>query len=435
MADIRFVNASIITMEDARPQLFGCADVTGGVISYVGEKEPDTPAARRIDCAGDILMPGLVNTHSHTAMTLMRGWADDYTLQQWLFERVFPVEAQLTEREVLAGARLGFMEMLRFGVTSASDMYYFQPAVAQLAQEVGIRVSLSNAVLALGENYDPAHDRAMLETEELIKSWHGAGEDRIRADVSIHAEYTSRPAVWRMVADIAKEHGLVMHIHVSETQKEHEECIARYGKTPVAVLAENGVFDTPAIAAHCVWVSDADMDIMAERGVTAAHNPTSNLKLASGRARLHELIARGVNVSLGTDGCCSNNTHDMFKELKLAALLAKERTGDPSAMNAYQALKLATVNGAKAQQRPDVGMIKPGMQADMILLDTHAPCIQPIYDPISAAVYSATGERVKLTMVQGRVLYENGDYATIDAELAYDEIRRASGRIKGLLGA
>ena len=423
--DYLFQNATVLTMCDERPMLQnGFVGVAGGKVVYVGETAPEEPAVRTIDCRGKFLLPGLVNAHAHTAMCLMRGYADDYTLQTWLYEKVFPVEARLDERAILAGARLGFAEMLRTGTTSASDMYFREPAVAALALECGMRVSLSNAVLAFDEaTYDPEKDRAIQETRALIRDFHGAGNGRIRADAAIHAEYTSYPAVWRYVTDIARKNGLVLQVHVSETKKEHEECLARRGVTPTRALYDAGVFEAKVLAAHGVWLSDEDMDIFAEAGASVAHCPVSNLKLGSGIARLADMKRHGMNVALGTDGCCSNNTHDLFEEVKLAALLQKGVSGDPTCVTAYESLKMATVGGAKAQGREnEIGRIAEGFDADMILIDADSPILRPVYDPISTTVYSATGRDVCLTMVQGRILYENGQFTTIDVEQAMHEV-------------
>lgn len=423
--DYLFQNATVLTMCDERPVLQnGFVGVAGGKVVYVGETAPEEPAARTIDCRGKFLLPGLVNAHAHTAMCLMRGYADDYTLQTWLYEKVFPVEARLDERAILAGARLGFAEMLCTGTTSASDMYFREPAVAALALECGMRVSLSNAVLAFDEaTYDPEKDRAIQETRALIRDFHGAGNGRIRADAAIHAEYTSYPAVWRYVTDIARKNGLVLQVHVSETKKEHEECLARRGVTPTRALYDAGVFEAKVLAAHGVWLSDEDVDIFAEAGASVAHCPVSNLKLGSGIARLADMKRHGMNVALGTDGCCSNNTHDLFEEVKLAALLQKGVSGDPTCVTAYESLKMATVGGAKAQGREnEIGRIAEGFDADMILIDADSPILRPVYDPISTTVYSATGRDVCLTMVQGRILYENGQFTTIDVEQAMHEV-------------
>lgn len=427
MFDTLFCHADILTMDEARPVLRGgFVGVKSGKIAYVSEAEPQEGAKRAVDCKKRVLMPGLINAHAHTAMCLMRGYADDYPLKAWLFNKVFPVEARLDERAVVAGARLGFAEMLRTGTTSLSDMYFHQTAVARLALRVGIRVSLCNGVVALDPSaFDYENDRSVAETRELIANFHGAGGGRIKADVSIHGEYTSGPEQWRYVAELGKKHGLNMHLHLSETKSEHEECLKKHGVTPARRLAQNGVFELPTTAAHCVWVSEDDMDLLAAHGVSCSHNPVSNLKLGSGIAPLGALRAHGVNVALGTDGCCSNNTHDLFEEIKLAALLAKGGALDPAAMPAYEVLKLATVNGARAQGRQnEVGQIKEGLEADIILIDLDALMTRPVYSPESAVVYSATGERVCLTMVQGKVLYENGNFTTIDIEEAYDEVER-----------
>ncbi|MDR0841742.1 MAG: amidohydrolase [Christensenellaceae bacterium] len=429
MYDILFQNATVLTMVDAAPVFHGHVGIQGGRIAYMGQEA--RAAARVIACENRILMPGLINTHAHTAMCVLRGYADDYALQPWLFTKVFPAEARLTERAVLAGVRLGFAEMLSTGTTSLSDMYFYQPAAAQLALEVGIRASLCNAATAAQGAWNPPQDRAAQETFRLIQEYHGAGEGRILAEVAIHAEYTSCPAVWEWAAALAQSRGVGLQVHLSETEKEHAACVARYGKTPAALLAGYGVFEGRALAAHCVWLTPKDRALLAEKGVHAAHCPVSNLKLGSGIANITAMRAAGINISLGTDGCCSNNTHDLFEEIKLAALLAKGTTGDPCAVSAYDALKMATVNGAKAQGRADVGQAAVGMQADLILLDMHTPSTLPQYDPISAVVYSATGANVRLTMVQGRVLYEDGGFTTLDIEQAYAEAEYAKKLILG----
>lgn len=280
---------------------------------------------------------------------------------------------------------------------------FFEPDSAAVAAEIGIRASLCNSVLALGDDYDFEQDRAVIETRALIRDWHLAANGRIRADVGIHAEYTSLPEHWRKVSELAEKHNLVTQIHLSETKRETDECIARYGKTPTEILNENGVFNTRTLAAHGVYLTNRDMSILARRGVSVAHNPVSNLKLASGIANVTAMLKSGINVSLGTDGCASNNSHDLFEELKLAALLAKGTSLDPTAVPAYSALKLATVNGAYAQGREnEIGRLIPGFDADIIMVNTHSPRLRPVYDPCGTVVYSACGSDVCLTVVQGK---------------------------------
>ncbi len=420
MLDTLIKNAVLLPMTAPGEVIYGAnVGIKDGKTVFVGRDEAE--AASVIDAAGRLVMPGLINAHAHTAMCVMRGYADDYSLRSWLYDKVFPVEARLDERAIVAGAVLGMAEMLRFGTTSFSDMYFCQPAVARAAERIGIKANLCNAVLALGDSYVFEKDRAVIETEELLKKYGAKGP--IRADVSIHAEYTSPPEIWRRVHAWAKETGVVTHIHLSETKSEHEECIARRGMTPAAAFAANGVMDTPVLFAHGVWLSGDDMRLIAERSASVAHCPVSNLKLGSGVADVHAMIENGVNVCLGTDGVCSNNSLDLFEEIKLAALLAKGKNLDPTALPAFEALKMATVNGAKAQGREgETGVIAPGYDADIIMINTGAPHLRPIYDPISAAAYSVQGADVAMTMVMGRVLYKDGEWLTLDVEKAVREV-------------
>lgn len=418
-------------MDDSRPVIDGgCLGISGGKIAFVCdsvELPNDSGGAQRIiDAKSNIVMPGLINSHAHTAMCLMRGFADDMRLDKWLFEHIFPVEARLTEQAVCAGVRLGIAEMLASGTTSFSDMYFFEPKAAEIVLETGIRANLCNGVIALDDGYEFERDRAVTEIKELAANWHNAGNGRIKADAAIHAEYTSSPWVWKKLHELAADNGLITQLHLSETKKEVDECfIRRSGRTPARVFYDEGVFDTPVLAAHGVWLTDEDIDLLAEKHVSVAHCPVSNLKLASGIANVTKLIEHGVNTALGTDGCASNNSHDLFEEIKLAALLAKGSTFDPTAIPAYTALKMATVNGAKAQGREnEVGMLKAGFDADLIMLDINKAHMRPLYDAVSTAVYSAKGSDVCMTMVQGRVLYENGGFISIDIEKAIHDAER-----------
>ncbi len=433
MLDLLIKNANIITMDELSPVIRGgSVGIAGGKLVFVSETVPEAfsheGAKRTIDAKGNIVMPGLINAHAHTAMCVMRGYADDYRLDDWLFNKIFPIEGRLTREAVLAGVRLGIAEMLASGTTSYSDMYSNQPAAAEIILESGLRANLSNGIIALSEDFDIEADRATKELAALIRDWHGAGNGRIRADASIHAEYTSPPWVWERVHAAAAENGLVTHIHLCETAKETAECMERHGgKTPVEIFSDHGIFDTPAAAAHCVHLTENDMRIMAEKGVSAVHCPVSNLKLASGVANVKRMAELGINLALGTDGCASNNDHDLFEEIKLAALLAKGTSLDPTAVPAYEALRMATVGGAKAQGREnEVGRLKPGFEADLIMLDVHKPRLQPLFDPVAAAAYAANGSDVCLTVVRGKVLYENGEWTTIDAEKAIAEVQRVA---------
>ena len=425
--DILFSDITAITMSDERPVLtHGYVGIEGRKISYVGEGPPTEKAARVISGAKRLLMPGLINSHSHLPMALLRGFADDYRLKEWLFDHIFPAEGRLDERCIAAGIRLGLAECLRFGVVSCTEMYFHLPQIAEAVLESGVKANISNALLCLDmDKFDFEKDRGVMETREVLAQYKGRGDGRLIIDAGIHAEYTSGPAAWQKSVDFANEHDLRFHIHLSETEAEHTDCVKKYGKTPTEILHENGVFSRKTTAAHCCWLTEGDMDILAASGATAAHCPVSNLKLSSGVAPVTKMLARGLNVALGTDGACSNNNHNMFEEIKTAALLQKYVTGDPSALPAYEAIKLATINGALGQGRKyESGKVAVGYDADLIMLDIDSPHLFPLNDPCAAVAYSAGGSDVCMTMVQGRVLYENGEYTTIDLEKVHYEVER-----------
>ncbi len=425
MFDILFKNICVVNPDEALPvQNNMYLGVKDGKIAYLSDKEPEEGAGRTIDGRNKALIPGLVNTHTHAAMSILRGYADDYNLQDWLHNYVFPAEAKLDERCVYTGTQLAIAEMIRTGTVSITDMYMYIPSVAKAAYESGIYANITNAALVFDrDGYKMEKDNSFIQMEVLRKDWHNADNGRIKLDSGIHAEYTSFERVWRDFADYAKQYDLNMQLHLSETEFEHNSCVAKYGKTPARVLCDAGVFDTRTTAAHCVWLTDEDMDILREKDVTVAHNPVSNLKLASGIARVSDMLSKGVNVAVGTDGVCSNNNHDMFEEMKLCALLQKGTTLDPKQVNACQALKLATVSGAYAQGREEsLGVIKVGYDASMAMIDLDVPQLTPVHNPLSTVVYSASGRDVCMTMVRGKVLYENGEFTTIDMEKIKSEL-------------
>ena len=419
MLDTLIKNVTAVTMDD-EGHLYSDAYIAikDGKISYIGTEAPQEQAEKVIDGRGMIAMPGLVNTHSHAAMSLMRGYADDYVLQEWLNDHVFPIEGKLVGDDVYWAMLWAQAEMLATGTIAYTDMYMHLPKMAQAAVDGGLYANISNGAMCFNPaGYCFDTDGVTGQNREVLERFHQADNGRVKLDVSIHAEYTSFPGLWQDFSADAAENGLNMHIHLSETRAEHENCIAKYGKTPAAILAENGVFNTRATAAHCVWVSDADMDLLREKQVTVAHNPVSNLKLASGIAPVARMLEKGVNVALGTDGVCSNNNHDLFEEIKLAALLQKGLSGDPRLVPAQQALKMATRAGAFAQGREqEIGQLKEGFDASLILVDTGKPGLYPVHNPVSTLAYSARGGDVYLTMIRGKVLYENGIYTALDME-------------------
>ena len=407
-------NCTAVLMDGANtvlPNAF--VAVEDGKITWVGDRRPVGFFDERIDGEGGVLLPGLVNCHTHTAMTAMRGYGDGHDLQDWLHNFIFPVEAKWDDRAIRACTALGLAEMIATGTTCIADMYMHMDAVAQEIAAAGISANLCCGGVLFDPVFDPKTHHDCIQQEHMASRWHGYNNGQILFDASIHAEYTSRPELWKWTADFAKANGLGMHVHVSETRREHEECLAKYGKTPLQTLDQYGVWDVRAIAAHCVWTTPEDWALMVEKGVTPVHNPVSNLKLGSGIAPVPAMKGAGVRVALGTDGVSSNNNLDMFEEMKFAAILHNGANHDPLALLAKDALRMATVNGAGALGRKS-GRIAPDYDADLILLDPQRLNLLPCHDPVSNAAYAAHGCDVRMNMARGKVIYKDGDFLTID---------------------
>ena len=416
--DILFKNAKVITMDEACPFFDNAfVGVTGRKIEYIGNERPAATAHREIDASGKVLLPGLINTHTHVPMTLFRGLSDDCELDIWLREHIWPAEDKLTAESVRAGTELAVAEMLASGTTSFSDSYFFVDAIADVAISSGIKANLSRSIVGDGENF--AAMPSVAEACELYSRIHMADDGRLRADASIHAEYTSETKCRIKVAEMARENKQILQIHTSESRSEHENCIKKYGRTPTEQFMHEGLFEeTHPLLAHCCYITENDMEIIKAANGCIAHCPVSNLKLASGVAPVPHILEKGVNVSLATDGVASNNNTDMFEEIKLAAILHKGISLNPTAVDAYTVLRIATVNGARAQGRDDFGILKNGYDADMIMLDFDRPHLVPCHNAVSNVVYAARGSDVVMTMVAGKILYENGEFMTIDTERA-----------------
>ena len=398
--------------------------VEGAVIREIGTGLPAGFTGKRIDGGGGILMPGLVDAHTHLPMTLMRGYGDGHDLQEWLTRYIFPVEDRWDARSIRAATRLALCELISGGVTTVADMYYFCEEIAQEVAACGLNANLSRGISVFdAAGYEFGTHPSCRQARALAEKWHGYGGGQIRVDMSVHAEYTSFacPQLWKDLSGYARENGLGMQVHVSETKKEQQECLARWGRTPAALLNEYGLWDVRAVAAHGVWLTPEDRALMAEKGVSVAHNPVSNLKLGSGIAPVPEWMEEGINVCLGTDGVSSNNSHDMFEEMKTAVLLQNGTRCDPLALSAWDALEMATVNGARALGR-DTGRIAAGCDADLVLLDAGAPNLIPCHDPVSNIVYSARGSNVVMTRARGKILYEHGRFLTLDPDGIRKEI-------------
>ena len=371
---------------------------------------------RVLDCTGRLVIPGLVNAHCHTAMTLLRGYADDMNLESWLFDKIFPAEALLTDEDVYWGTTLGIAEMLRGGVTCVNDMYLKMDNVAAAFRDSGIRATVSIGPLLTEKRGD-----ALADAEGCVaffKRWNGASDGRIGVNVEIHSIYLYQPDTLREGARIAKDLNAAIHIHILETATERSNMFDRYGRSSVELAAEFGIFDSPVIAAHCVHLDDSDISILACKKVNAVHNPSSNMKLASGFAPVVKMLDKGINVCLGTDGASSNNNLDIFMEMRLAAMAHKGVSGDPTAVPAATAFKMATENGALALGVGGAGVIKAGGLADLTVISLDGPHLQPVYGHLSTLVYAARSSDVETVIADGNILMEKRRLTTIDEEKA-----------------
>ena len=424
---VLFQNVTAVTMDPANPVIQNAfVAVEGARIASVGTGRPAGEFERVVDGAGKVLMPGFVNAHTHVPMTLMRGYGGGCGLQTWLHDYIFPAEAKLDERCVAAGAALGLAEMIASGTTCIADMYMKTGTIAKTVLEAGISANLSVGGVYFGDpaDFSPETCGDCQNQIALTEQWHGAGDGQILADASIHAEYTSTAPLWQWMADYAQQHGLRMHVHVSETESEHQSCVEKYGATPAQILDKYGVWQNGGVAAHCVWLSGGDAELFAKRGVTAVHNPVSNLKLMSGIAPLFFLRQCGMNVALGTDGVASNNSHNMFEEMKAAALVQNASFGkDNGQLSAADLLAMATVNGARALGREDTGVVAPGKIADLILIDFTHPNLFPCHDVLENLVYSAAPSNVVMNMARGKIIYENGQFLTLDMDRIRAEMK------------
>ena len=400
--------------------------IEDGVIKSVGDVPAGLKADKTISGSGRLLIPGLVNAHTHVYMTIFRNCADDLKFNDWLFGRILPLEDQLTPEDCYWGTLLGFMEMLATGTTAFNDMYIFTDAAARAATETGMRAVLSRGLSGGADDRDGG-ERRIKDAAAEIEKWKGF--ENLSFMLAPHAPYTCDDGYQREVAAEARRLGVPIHTHVSESLSEMETIREKYGCTPPELFDRTGLLTDKTVAAHCVYLTDSDIKLMAERGVSVATNPVSNLKLANGIAPVPKMLEGGINVCLGTDGAASNNTLNMIRELGLLSILHKGATGDPQAVSARTGLDIATKNGAMALGLNNLGEIKPGMKADLAILDLDRPNLQPMNNPVSALAYSANGSEVETVMVGGRLLMENRQYTTIDRDKVLFEVNRICERI------
>ncbi len=423
---ILFKNAKIIATENGSMKVLKDAflGVDGKMIDYIGTERPKKTYDEEIDMYDKLLMPGLVNCHAHTAMNLLKGVGSDLPLQEWL-ETIWPIEDIMRDEDFTSGMEMAVLEMLACGTTSFSDMYMSPMVTQKVVGESGIKADLTRVVMGGHDHPDYKTFKNRVESLAFHKEFDGAYDDRLHADFSIHAEYTIPDHIAEPWAEEIQRIGGRFHTHLSETKREHEGCIANRGKTPARWFADLGYFNLPTYAAHCVWVTDDDLKILKEKGVTIVHNPSSNMKLASGFAPIQKAIDMGINVALGTDGSSSNNNVNMFEEMHLAAIIHNGFTHDPTIMKPETVIRMATVGGAKAQGRFDTGSLEVGKRADIIAINLDAPHLVPDYDTLALVTYSAQGSDVCMTMVDGKILYKDGIYLTMDREKVFHDYMRS----------
>ncbi|HZK43270.1 MAG TPA: amidohydrolase [Syntrophomonadaceae bacterium] len=423
-------NISVIPVADEPITIEkGYVVIEDNIIKAVGEGiAPRGDYDKIIDGTDRVVLPGFINTHTHAAMTLLRGYADDLPLMEWLEQKIWPLEAKLTPEDIYWGTMLAIVEMIKSGTTSFTDMYFFMDEVAQAVESSGIRGFLARGMVGVG----PERDQAITDSIALHKKWQGGANGRITFMLGPHAPYTCPPEYLTKVIDLAKDLDSYIHIHVSETLTEFNDTKNDYGKTPVKHLQDLGLFEQKVIAAHCVHLTDEDMKILYDNRVGVAHNPESNMKLASGIAPVVELLNMGIPVSLGTDGASSNNNLDMLQEMRSSSLLQKVNNMDPTVLPAYQALEMATRNGAWGLGvEEELGQIKAGMKADMILISLEEANMIPNYDLMANIVYAAQASDVDTVIIDGQIIMENRIIKTLNEQEVLSRARQIGQRLVG----
>ncbi|MCR5734670.1 MAG: amidohydrolase [Lachnospiraceae bacterium] len=421
--NIRFKNARILTMADNEDIFEGELIVKDSKIAYVGpaKEQWDTDFDREIDCKGNVLMPGFKNAHTHSGMTAMRSYADDLPLQEWLTQKIFPMEAKMTGEDCYILSKLAVLEYLTSGITAVFDMYLAPYDIARCAIDTGMKFVQVSGINKFGPSLEELEERYLKIND---------GNPLSSFMLGFHAEYTCDLSLLEKISALAHKYEAPLFAHNSETKREVKECIDRYGKTPTELMDSLGMFDYGGGGYHCVYFSDHDIEIFKEKKLHVVTNPGSNTKLASGIAPIQKFLDAGINVAIGTDGPSSNNCLDMFREMFLVTGLCKLSTEDAAACDGMKVLKMATVNGSKAMGLLDADILKEGKEADIIMIDLHTPNMQPLNNIAKNIVYSGSKQNIKMTMVHGKILYENGEFFTgDDPEELYDAANNIIKRI------
>ncbi|SES84876.1 amidohydrolase [[Clostridium] polysaccharolyticum] len=421
---IKFSNAKILTMNpDSKEIIEGELWVNDSIIEYVGKsKIAGDSFDQEIDVEGNLLMPGFKNAHSHCPMTFARSLADDMSLSEWLNTKIFPLEAKLTPENVCVYTKLAYMEYLTSGITAAFDMYYEPDAIIKASLETGFRTVLCGAI----NNFK--------ESPEILEEYYqkyNKCSDMISYKLGFHAEYTTDIGIMEKVAQLAEKYQAPVYVHNSETQEEVSTCIQKYGKTPTELFTDLGLYQYGGGAFHGTYLSEQDMELIKDHKVHVVINSASNTKLASGIAPVTKMIEHDLMLGIGTDGASSNNALDMFREMYLTAVLQKAVQKDPAACSADKMLYMATVGSAKAMGLYDCDCIAAGKKADIIMIDLRQPNMQPINNIVNNLVYSGSKQNVKMTMINGKIVYEDGKFYTIDKDKVYEQ---ANKMLRTLLG-
>jgi 5-methylthioadenosine/S-adenosylhomocysteine deaminase len=426
-ADILISNCMVLPMTGKEAMNDGALAIRDGKIAFVGRSAEVSGfvADKEINARGKVALPGLINCHTHVPMTLFRGVADDQPLDRWLKKSIWPLEARLKPDDVYAGALLGCLEMISGGTTCFAGMYFFEEMVARAVRESGLRGVLAEGIMEMGNR--EIGEKMLSQSEAFARLFNGYADGRVTTMLGPHAAFSCSSELLAKVAEEASELGVGVHIHVAESQKLSRNLAKKRGLNEVELLDEIGFLKASVLAAHCVNLSDGDMRVLSQCGVSVAHVPVSNMKLGSGVAHIAELLKLGVNVGLGTDGPASNNVLDMFETMKLAALLQKGVSNDPTVLPAYEVLRMATIGGAGAlglERR--VGSLEVGKKADVILVDLEKPHLKPLHNVFSSLVYSAKASDVDTVIVDGRILMENRAVGSLDEQDVVETARKAA---------
>jgi len=431
--DMLVVGGTVLTMEpDSEPIKNGAVAVADGRIAAVGPAEELlelSPSGDVLNAGNSIILPGLVNTHSHLAMTLLRGIADDIPLKEWLEQHIWPVESEHMDREtVRLGTELATAEQLLAGVTTTADMYFFGDEVSAVLAEAGMRGVVAESLIDIPTPRCATPEEMLEKQRELLETY--SNHPLITPSVAAHSPYSVSAGNLVKEAELAEEYEVSMQIHLAETTWEVEKLLGDKGVSPVAYLADLGVLSERTVAAHCVHVSSEDIELLAEFEAGVSHNPVSNLKLASGVSPVPAMVAAGVKVGLGTDGAASNNTLDLLRDMQLAALLHKGLTGDPTVLPARTMLELVTINGARVLGLENIGTLAEGREADLICVAVDGPRTAPMYDPFSHLVFAARSSDVRHVMIRGQIVVRNHELQTMDRERIEAQAREFSENVR-----